>query len=557
MSEAYRRLTSHLPDRHVASENAFAAEPRAVKAWIDALPMANFAVASRRVLDALRDLNRQRVDGVQRLDALELLRRPLAELAAYTDRQILGASFPLPAAKAELGELALAFQGELATGYRIALAELCAPAGGVPFLRGRHVALAALRALQHGGAHLAKAYLLYRTPAAGAWRALHDVHRFAAELRLDDRAAEPGATPRAAYLEALLVALANPYRFTQREQGEVAAFARALVPYAELRDRNGGERDLAVPYDADRGPGYLADERGDARRGAPALHLDGVHARVDAQLAAAAGAATATLRLSDGAAEIDAALARRVAAGWRARAERGHPRLGGGYVLDSVLGLHELHSALAGGEEFASFLRRVRGEAISLGGGEHAAAWRGAAEVGRAPRRPVRVLDQSLGGYRVLWERAPSGDGLRVRVADLVGLALPARSELGDADWMSGAVRWLRIDEQGGIDAGIELLARRALAAAARRSGDARTPVRALLLASTAADPGFDYSELLVPAELERGADEVELVAPVDLHGVPAPARAERVQGLRHLETIGLYERFALAAAGGDGAGAA
>ena len=69
---------------------------------------------------------------------------------------------------------------------------------------------------------------------------------------------------------------------------------------------------------------------------------------------------------------------------------------------------------LAGEEDFATFLGRVRGEAISLSEADRRANWRtGMADPGRAVRLPARVLDQGLGGYRVLWEQ---GAGVRARV---------------------------------------------------------------------------------------------------------------------------------------------
>lgn len=547
MSEAYRRLGASLPQRRVPAAGAFAGEARTLRAWIDALPMANFGVAAAAVLDGLRQLNGQRVDAAQRLEGLEMLRQAVLPLAASADQQIIGVSFPLPAQKAELGDLALAFQSELALGYRIALVELCAPAGAVGFLRNRAVVLAAVRALQHGHEHLARAYLLYRTPPSRAWQALHDVHRFIAAARLDDRAIEERdalqSTARVNYLQALLLALTNPYRHTQREQVDAAAFARMLAPHAELRERGGGERDVLVHMDADRGPGYLPEERAGAARDVLALRLERALAFIDEQLERTPpGARSATFRQRGGAAlALDLDLARRFAVDLGARAERSDARLGGGYLLDSVLGLHDLHAVLAGGEDFERFLRRARGDADSET--ERGAIWRGVAAT-RANLRPVRVLDQSLRGYRLLWDRA-GGVSVRVRVGELVGLALPERAAEVAQDWLIGVVRWIRIDEQGGVDAGVELLARRALPIGVRAEhGALRTPLRGLLLASM--DGSGAYSSLLAAVEIGRDAGELELTVPADLQGVPAAARSERVSGLESIEVSAAYRRFAL-----------
>ncbi|MFC4821126.1 hypothetical protein [Dokdonella ginsengisoli] len=553
MSETYLRLGAALPPRQIPGSDAFRAEPRALRNWLDALPLANFGAAAGQVLDGLRRLNRQRGDASQRLDALEAMRPTVVQLAEAADRQIVGASFPLPAPKVELGRSALAFQDELALGYRIALVELCAPSGAVGFLRSRAVALAALRALQHGHEHLARAYLLYRAPPQGVWQALHDVHRFAAAARLDDRELD-GTTARAAYAEALLLALLNPYRYTQREQGEAAAFARVLAPYVELRERGGGARDVPVQTDVDRGPGYVAAERAGKTAGVPALYLDRAFVFIDEQFARTPQGALATpFRQRGGSAlTLDNELARRFVADLGAHATRGHVRLGGGYRFDSVLGLHDLHFVLAGGEEFGRFLRRSLDEP---GEPEHAGRTAAAPRVARVP---VRVLDQGLGGYRLLWDRG-GAQNARVRVGELVGLALP-EPEAGVAqDWLVGVVRWIRIDEQGAIDAGVELLARRALPVGVRApaSGDARAPVRGLLLASLERGVEAGYDSLVASIELARDATQVELVLPADEQGPPAPPRSVRVDGLDVLEETGLCRRFALPAGAAEGAAVA
>lgn len=552
MNDAYRRLLAGVP--RSAAATGFVHDARTLRAWIDQLPMANHPVATRRLLDGLQSLNRSRSDGSRRLEALELLRAPISRIAATIDKQILGASFPLPAHKAELGSLALAFQGELALGYRQALAELCAPAGSVPFLRARQVALAAARALQHGAEQLDKASLLYRTPPAGAWQALHDVHRFVAALRLADREVEDplhggGVRATTVYVQALLVALANPYRHTQREQGELSGLARVLAPLAELRERNGGGDDVIVHADVDRGPGYLPDESGNGQRGRLCLRLERVLAALDEQLAQAGDAAarSVTIRARGGVAQtLDLALARRFRADWGAHGERSHTRLGGGHVLETVIGLPDLHTALAGGEDFETFMHHVRGQVISLSEADCGASWRnGSKDLPRPLRFPARVVDQGLGGYRVLWERGPAGESVRARVAEIVGLALA-----GDGarpEWMIGVIRWIRIDDDGRVDAGIELLARHALPVGVRAlDDDRRAPVRGLLLASLNPDPGIDYDALLASTEIDRGVREIELTAPADLYGPPKPARSEKLDNLRVLEATGIYQHFAL-----------
>ena len=185
-----------------------------------------------------------------------------------------------------------------------------------------------------------------------------------------------------------------------------------------------------IEVDADRGPGYLPEERTSVDDGVLELDLAPVLAFIEEQVAALPpGIQLLTLRARAAAPmQIDVELARRIVDGWTSDGTRGHRRLAGGYTLQTVIGLHDLHFVLAGNEDFDSFLRRVRGTTISLSERDTAAAWAiGSSEQMRTQRMPARIVDQGLGGYRLLWERGSGGEGVRAKVGELVGLAIRGR----------------------------------------------------------------------------------------------------------------------------------
>lgn len=536
LGEAYFRLEESLPPRKAATETSFRADPRSLRQWLDSLPMANLQASGAEMLDGVRRLNHLRIDPLPRLQALETLRPVLLTLAEAAAQQVSGSSFPLTGAKAGFADFALDIQEEFALGYRLVLVDVCAPSGNVGLLRGKSAALAALRALQHGKAQLAVAYLLYRVPPYDAWRALHEVHRFASEARLVDRQVE-GISARAIYVESLLVALMNPYRQTQAEQNEAAAFARVLAPHAELSELR-GDHDVPVQTGGDHGPGYVAEERVGTVPGAPFLRLERVLEYVDGQIARAGdGARTVGFLLRGGTAFVlDGALARAFAADLAARMPRDQARLGGGYRLQSVLGLHDLHYVLAGERGLERFMAQSLGEDA-----EEARATRAAL------RLPVRVIDQGLGGYRLMWDRSGML-GSHVRIGELVGLAMPGEPE--SQDWLVGQVRWFRVDELGAVQAGVELLARRSLPAAIRvpAARNGRMALRGVLLAPLNAGVEAGYDTLLASLELSRQADAVDVVLPEDECGPPAPARSVRLPALRFESETVACRRFGLPA---------
>ncbi|HET7065591.1 MAG TPA: hypothetical protein VFI49_15060 [Rudaea sp.] len=544
MSAIFQRMAKALPERHAPGKSSFATESKALREWIDHLPLANPAATGRLLLNALREMNQLRLDPAQRGAALETLRGPTTQVIVSLDRTINADTFPLPTAKQQLGQQISDFDREMALGYTALVHDICAPAGAVPFLRGKAVTLSLVRAIQHYGALLYRAYVLYLSPPPGVWQMLHDLFRFAVAVRLDEK---PVADPlnggvetsvRGAYMHALLYALSNPYRFTQRENSEIYQLTRLLAAYCELRPGRAPEGAIAVQVESDIGPGYLPEEREVPVDGVWAFQISGLTRFLDGEVAALApGADSVFLRPKNGQPlRIDLALAEKLAQGWAGTAGRGHTRLPAGHRLDCVIGLHTVHYVLCENMDFDAFLRSIRGVAISLREGDRIAAWTSspAAETLRLVRHGVKVLDQSLSGYRLQWDKL---DGVRVKVGELLALAPPV--EDGDMqDWMIGSIRWLRFHSPDTMEAGIELLSRRALPVGLRSfdsSGTPRAPMRGLLLEPLAGDAGMAAQTILAPHLFDRAATEVELMRAADpFAAVPEPT----VEILGHLRVI-------------------
>lgn len=553
MSGLFQRLVSGLPARYTPTRNAFASDVKSLRAWLAQLPLANPGATARLLIGALREMNQLRIDPMQRFEALELMRAPVNQIVSTLIKQTLGDRFPLPRQKAQLGQLAQDFENELALGYCAVIHDLCAPAGAVPFLRGKTVALALTRALQHRGACLYQAYLRYSAPPLGAWQNLHDLFGFAVSVQLDDKFGsdplygEAQISARMVYIHALLFALCNPYRFTQRSNAEIYALTRIWAANCEVRQGPAPSGATAIRMDADQSLGYLPEERETPSEGLWALEISGLQRLLEGQLAMLPpGIEVMQFRLRGGpAVHTGKSLVERLMRCWEASVERHQQRLAAGHVLDTVVGMHDLHFVLAGDINFETFLRRTRGVGISLQDSERGASWTntGSSETGAA-RRQAKVLDQSLGGYRLLWQNV---DGIRLRVGELIGLAPPVDDD-EIQDWMIGALRWLRIDASGAIDAGVELLARRVLPVALRtldREGVPRPAVRGALLDDPVATESVaNIGAVIVPMPFDTDATRVELTRPGDPYSWPAEPRVDILADMQVDELEGDYLRL-------------
>ena len=558
MSALFERLVSGLPERHAPAKNSFATDSKSLRIWLAALPLANPGATARLLIGALREMNQLRFDPLQRLEALELLRPPIDQIVSTLGKQVLGDSFPLPPQKQQLGQLAQDFECEVALGYCSVVYDLCAPAGAVPFLRGKAVALALTRAIQHRSAGLYQAYLRYHAPPVGAWQNLHDLFVFAIAVKADDKPVDDPlyrsaqTSVRLAYIHALLFALSNPYRFTQKENAEIYTLTRIWAGHCELRKGRAPAGAIAIRTDSDQSLGYLPEEREAPDEGLWALEISGLVRFLEGQLAMLPPGITVTeFRLRGGPTmHADVAFVERLMRAWDCGTERSQQRLAAGHRLDTLIGLHDLHYVLAGNLDFDAFLRKTRGVAISLHEGDRVASWASGSGSGaaRVKRLSAKVRDQSLGGYRLVWEKI---DGMRVKVGELLGLAPPALD--GEAqDWMIGAIRWLRIDPSGAMDVGVELLARRAVPVALRNfdaQGVPRAALRGVLLEMLGGD-GTDSAttSIMVPHLFGHEVNEIELTRPGDPFGWPVEPLVEIRKDLRVSDNGGGYLRLDLAA---------
>lgn len=502
MSTAYQLLRADLPEGN-SRHGQFQTDPKKVKAWVEALPRANAAGTQQQLRQALESLAAQALSGGQRLAVLEELRPAVLEQATLLEGSYATSPLPLMPEHARAAEAAESFQLLLAHGYRGAVADLCAPSGSVGFLKGGSVALALVRAAGHYSRSLALVWRIYHPARPGAWQGLHRIYRFAAEVKLDGKAVEDGAGAGALrdvqslYLQALLVSITNPYGYSQSEQDAMWSLVRAYLGRCTLSRSAPYDNAPVVPDDADHGPGTSRPGESNSLW----INLKPFEDDVDNALS----------QLNDGFGELvpgrGASLRLSEDELWRLKrafgllAARRYARLSGSHMIDTVVGLSALHFHLSGQRDFDTFLRQSTQSQVHV---IDRAAWASAGgDAQRLPRIPAQVMDQSLGGYRLVWHTAEQA---RIRIGELVGLTFCEPDEV--PEWMVAVVRWLRYENDGSLSAGVELVSRRTAAVALRAGNDVSSgPLRAVELSHDSGERRF-----LAPSGLDGHAARIEVV---------------------------------------------
>ncbi len=551
MSSLFKRLAEGFPDRQSPARGSIHAEPKGLIEWVHGLPLANGLAAARMLLQAIREMNGVKIDGLQRLAGLEALRSPVAQMVAQADRQVVGSSFPLPQSKQQLGIQSREFHEAMALGYRMAAFEICLPEGKIPFLKGKQVATALQRAIAHHGEQLLRGYLLYAAPQAGVWQHLHDLYRFANALGIDEKSIDDGLLGKLAfsvkesYAHVVLFALCNPYRLSQREMLDGFELTRIWSPLFRIGNESGGA-DFGISLEQDQGPGYVPEERDVGTPPTLSFDVNDISRSIARDLAVTGKVqGTVSFRLKGGnAVNATPDFVQRLVASWKSAPDRHHARLAAGHYLDTLIGLHGIHYHLAGGTDFEQFVRDVRGPGISMTERDKSASWMNAlGDTAKPSALRSKVLDQSLGGYRLEWGLE---SGAKARIGELVGLAAVGDDDDEEREWMIGVIRWLRFNNDGRVQAGIELLAREACAAAVRAAdtgGHFRAPVRAIEL-QPMRNGSMGQLSILTPSVVDRGMSQIEVSRAPDQWSDSRDASVRVLSELDVIENTGAYIRL-------------
>lgn len=512
------------------------ADARQARVWVQSLPRANAHTTLVRLRDMLHALLLARLPPQRRLQVLEELRVPVLEAIAHLEREFVGGALPLPPARARAVQEAEALHLMLGHGYRLAAVENCRRSGKPPLFGAAPVAKALERALYHYSNALLEAWRVYRQPAQSAWQGLHRGFWFAEEHRLADRAVEDAQmgghpTARALYVRALLIALANPYSFSQSEQADLCQVAEAFAPLCTLSHARPEGQHASVPDDADLPPGLDPEQHH-----GPWLEITPLATAVAAALATAGEHVVDLSPRGGRTARIGRDALVRLQRSLGQAAARGHARLHAQHRVEAVIGLSGLHYFLAGGLDFEAFVRQCTEQTIHI---VDRATWAQGGEHGRVPVLPAQVVDQSLGGYCLRWQASMQ---VRARVGELIGLAFTHEEEEGRRDWMVGVIRWLRYGDDGQVMAGVELLARRACAVGLRATGmdgRARPLMRAIEIdhLDGSGRRCFIASDVINLAGMR--VDVVRAPDPERLDEAEAPAPS--VEGLQALAQTGEY----------------
>ncbi len=438
--------------------------PKQVKEWLDMLPMGHPFEASRTARDGLATLNRQKVAPDQRLKLLELYQATIHNLVPAVEELYSGVPLPLPEKSRQAANLARDLQVELAYGYKIVLLELVGKR--LSFGANKLLPQAVEGALSALGNILVVCYQTYAPTPAGIWSEMHQLYRFAAQQDIHDEVLEGSASTRIGhtYKQALLLALADPYRLMQGEVGKTLEYLERFGNQAQLLPMAAATSSAGlflVRLDSDKPPRPLPQDSAatDARTDLLFNTVDLARLLHQQLTRLEAGEPHKTLDLPESAKGPNyPGLMRRLIRHWGIAPKRHFNRIRNDATVDICVGIRAIHYFLSGKAPFQP------PETVAQGEGDITVATAGPAPNSTASQTfdstRWEILNESAGGLAV---RKVSDDPVQIRVGEVVGL----NAGHGDA-WNVGAVRWVQSDNPEHLEVGIQMLAPSAVAATAK-----------------------------------------------------------------------------------------
>jgi cyclic-di-GMP-binding protein len=449
--------------------------PARVVPWLNEMLKRDPIEAAATIGDALAAVNRVAISGSRRLELAEKYYEAALTLWPTLEHHFAKASHPLSGNALEAAKASLILAAELATAYKHLLAH---EADKRILLTGNRLLVALMhRCLQCTARVLINSYLSYAPVPPRTWHDAHAIYLFARSRKLHQSpiaSDNAEATPERTYVQALLLALANPYGFLPGQLSLVMHYLQEYSHWAKLTDVAPVHR-LAkavaiVPVGHDFPP-FSANKGGNMDGSKLFLLTFDLAFQIQEQLRGLDSGGRAPAGIGTNAAAIGeyTNLLRRLLRQWAIPPARQFNRVPSRARVVMCAGL-------------AAVWQYSRGT--------HADVTK--APSGLPPMHSCRVVNHTPAGYAL---RQIDASNASLRIGDLIALRVEGRSALQVA-----VIRWFRNTLRGsGLEFGCELLTDTPEAGAAHAEGADGAPyVHVVLLP----DEGEDGSPpmALVPA---------------------------------------------------------
>ena len=537
-----------------------------IKAKLDALPLANARESCIQIHDLLKPLNRAPLDLNVRSQIMEMILPLLEDLIGSIRSNYMNAALPLAEKLAQNAQIISALQTEISYTYKIIVQDLledqaATSTGSVQLPQAIYYAMSFL------ARQLVDAYALYTDEPAHIWQELNQLYLYAEKQQLHDIELNPvnaGDEPKPAtianiYRRIVLLSLANPYHLMQ---GEAVKMFKRLINWAPScniiahGNKPVPEGLLFVDLNMDAPPLYAPNTPNKIRpREGRLFEINSILSKLDNEIRVLATQSKNAIH-SNLARRMERDMYFRWSESWGIRRERMSHRSPTKTPTQVISSLTLAHHFISGGEHFEPEEDEIEvqshdslnlgnsNDSLSLIPEEHT-PWAQESDAlhlkigAEKPRKSIFESDEGQ-SQKDIWVKVyatsaqavenlidkpkvefdtydcqiintnQGGYGLscpnRITPSARAGELLAARTGQYNEGWSIGAIRWMKISNNGGINMGVRTIAEDARAIASKAVAGVGT--------------GGEYFRALLAPDLDPEQYPTTLIAPAAVYDI-------------------------------------
>ena len=255
-----------IPAQQDIPERSRLFEEKALQHWINELPIANPGLATRLLLDLLKEFNSLSMSAQFRLGALELLRSSYLSTGEQLRFRLTKQGFPRSEDEQKIFNILIEIEKEFTLGYWIVVKELTRREVG--WFQGRHVALSIQRTIL-GLSHVVVAHYIMGVPVPDwVWIDIHSLYSLSVKLKKDSTKVPKSLTESGktlsvgdCYRQIILLSMAQPDGLMQKEVLHVFNFIESLSALLILEGKAIQSQPLQciILTDEDQKPRFIRD----------------------------------------------------------------------------------------------------------------------------------------------------------------------------------------------------------------------------------------------------------------------------------------------------------
>ncbi len=467
------RLT--LPDFDPNLARSVETNPQHLREWLISLPTSNVMEAGRMLLDALSTLNRVKLEAEDRIKLLDEYQSSLEMLTGAFEAAYASPGLPMKERARQAAQLALNLWLEMTLGWKQALMDKVEKK--FSFFTSTKLVPILLQAVLYSFWRTYQVCTrLFQPLPVGMWSEIHQVFRYAAENKFLDERKSDNPKEKASrsiatvYKQILLLALADPQRFSGPELDKILEIIEGYAGYAHFRSvskLNSSAGFFLIEMEFDRPPQFVGNRSLD-QLPSQSLLFDTIELAKKLHKAEINVESKVPLANDRAKVQMWLEILRRVIRQWSISPQRMYQRIPAQASVEVVLGLEPSVIQLNGG---LPLRLPTQQEPIAA-----------AVDVLEMLQPiPWQVINESPGGYAILARNLPSE---QARPGEVV--AIRAASDTG---WMVASIRWLQQRYDGATEMGLQVMSAKAQPILLRPVGvnAEQTYLPALLLPNIAA----------------------------------------------------------------------